>query len=135
MQLLYDLHLAFFFQICVGWFYQFPPILFAYGYSPVRVHSFCTEINSVSSGIVEEGYVRLALCICGHVWRPIDGAAEVGHGRYNAVVFHFEGGRGVKSFEIGVAQSFVAGRGKFDVTIEIYAHTRLSFLGTEGHDI
>ena len=107
MQLLYDLHLAFFFQICVGWFYQFPPTLFAYGYSSVRVHSFCTEINSVSSGIVEEGYVRLALCICGHVWRPIDGASKVCHWRDDIVVLHLEGRNLIEALEIRATKAFI----------------------------
>ena len=90
-------------------------------YLPVLRHSLHTDIHLLARGVVEELHLGFALGIGGDVGLPPDGAAEVRHGRYHAVVLRLERGGLVEALKVGAAESFVALGGEFAMGIEVYS--------------
>ena len=89
-------------------------------YLSVWRHSLHTDVHLLARGVVEELHLGFALCIGSDVGLPPDGAAEVRHGRYHAVVLRLERGGLVEALKVGAAKAFVALGGEKMVTIEIH---------------
>ena len=89
-------------------------------YLSVWCHALHTDVHLLARGVVEKLHLGFALCIGGDVGLPPDGAAEVRHGGYHAVVLRLERGGLVEALEVGAAKSLVALGGEKMVTIEIH---------------
>ena len=90
-------------------------------YLSILRHPFHTDVHLLARGVVEELHLGFALIIGGDVGLPPDGAAEVRHGRYHAVVLRLERGGLVEALEVGAAKAFVALGGEFAMGIEVYS--------------
>ena len=93
--------------IIISSFFKYS-FLFIHQHLPVLRHAFHADIHLLARGIVEELHLGFALCIGGDVGLPPDGAAEVRHGRYHAIVLRLECGGLVEALEVGAAEAFVA---------------------------
>ena len=89
-------------------------------YLSVWCHALHTDIHFLARGVVEELHLGFALGIGGDVGLPPDGAAEVRHGRYHAVVLRLERGGLVEALEVGAAKAFVALSGEKAMGVEVY---------------
>ena len=90
-------------------------------YLSVRRHALHADVHLLTRGVVEELHLGFALIIGSDVGLPPDGAAEVRHGRYHAVVLRLEGGGLVEALKIGAAKAFGALGRKFAMGIEVYS--------------
>ena len=90
-------------------------------YLSVWCHSLHTDVHLLARGVVEELHLGFALIIGGDVGLPPDGAAEVRHGRYHAVVLRLKRGGLVEALKIGAAKAFGALGRKFAMGIEVYS--------------
>ena len=86
---------------------------------PILRHALHADVHLLARGVVEELHLGFALSIGGDVGLPPNGAAEVRHGRYHAVVLRLECGGLVKALEIGAADAFVAISIELNVLIEV----------------
>jgi len=104
-------------------------------YLSVRRHALHADVHLLARGVVEELHLGFALSIGGDVGLPPNGAAEVRHGRYHAVVLRLECGGLVKALEVGAAKAFVALGGIFAMGVEIYSDCHIGFFGTVWYNI
>ena len=89
-------------------------------YLSVRRHALHADVHLLARGVVEELHLGFALGIGGDVGLPPDGAAEVRHGGYHAVVLRLKRGGLVEALEVGAAKAFVALSGEKAMGVEVY---------------
>ena len=90
-------------------------------YLPVLRHSLHTDVHLLARGVVEKLHLGFSLVISLDIGLPPDGAAEVRHGRYHAVVLRPERGGLVEALKVGAAESLVALGGEFSMPIDVNA--------------
>ena len=89
-------------------------------YLSIWCHALHTDVHLLARGVVEKLHLGFSLVISLDIGLPPDGAAEVRHGRYHAVVLRLERGGLVEALEVGAAKAFVALSGEKAMGVEVY---------------
>ena len=89
-------------------------------YLSIWCHALHTDVHLLARGVVEKLHLGFAFGISLDIGLPPDGAAEVRHGRYHAVVLRLERGGLVEALKIGAAETFVAFSGENAMGVEVY---------------